>query len=1065
MNKYTIIGLIGLGTTMSAEAAFDSAAVNGLGIRNIGSAQMSGRISALAAYNDNGKTVVFVGAASGGVWKSSDGTTTFKPVFDKQSVQSIGAVAVDPSNHKNVWVGTGESWTRNSVSIGDGIYRSDDGGESWKNMGLNGTERITRILVHPKDSNTVYACAPGKLWSDSADRGLYKTSDGGATWSLVLKGANLSTGCGGLTMDPKDPNVLFASLWDFRRKGWSFRSGGDGPTAKSGSGLFRTADGGTTWSEIGTGTGGFGPKPYGRIEVEVAPSDPNVVYAVVESTRSALFRSADGGKTWEERDRSQAMVWRPFYFSKIVVDPKNADRLFKMNLNLIVSDDGGKSFTGAGGSAHGDWHDLWINPDNTQHLVGGDDAGLWLSVNGGTLWHKNHNLPISQFYHVSVDDRSPYQVYGGLQDNTSWVGDSQYPGGITNSRWEAFPGGDGFWTFSDPADPNYAYFESQGGSLVRINRNTLEQRDIQPKSNVSGEKLRFNWNAPLHLSANERGTLYIGAQYLFRTRDHGQTWDRISPDLTTNDPLKQKQEQSGGITVDNSAAEMHTTIYSISESPVHPSKIWVGTDDGNIQVTVDGGKTWRNTSGAIKDVPKASWVSWVEASPHDADVAFATLDRHTFGDMDPHAYMTRDGGKSWSRIASKAQGVRGYAHVIKQDPVNANVLYLGTELGLFLSIDQGTTWAEFKGDNFPSVAVRDLAIHPRDHDLVLATHGRGIWIIDDLTPLRAMSGDLLDAEVAFLPNRPQLQKIQSFGGWPVGDAMFFGENPSADVVISYYQKTRHLFGKLKLEVLDAEGKVVDTLPASKRRGLNRISWAMRGKPPRVPVGATISGAATAGLRHLPGDYTLRMTKNGQVFEQKITIGMDPKATYSLDDRKAQHAAALEVQGLFNRMSDLSDRIVGLREQAKAAAAKVGDKDRQHGKLMALANAADAMRKRIVATTEGGAITGEERLREHTDSLYAAVVFWEGRPGAYHLERTKVLTGDLDQLQKDFDALVEKQAKPLKLALIESGIDFDVDAVAMSSGRGGSKRVFARELGKFLGNREMIGVSGTMHKRQ
>lgn len=1065
MNKQIMVGLLALGAAGVTNAAFDATSINGLGVRNIGSAQMSGRVSAVAAYNDQGKTVVFVGAASGGVWKSSDGTTTFKPVFDKQPVQSIGAIAVAPSDHKVVWVGTGESWTRNSVSIGDGVYRSVDGGESWTHMGLPESERISKILIHPTDPNTVYVCAPGKLWSDSAERGLFKTTDAGKTWSHVLKGSNLSTGCGGLTMDPKNPDVVFASLWDFRRQGWTFRSGGEGPTAKSGSGLFRSADGGKTWAEIGAGDKGFGPKPYGRIEVEVAPSDSNIVYAVVESTRSALFYSADGGKTWEERDRSQAMVWRPFYFSNLIVDPNNAQRVFKVNLGLIVSDDGGKSFSGAGGSAHGDWHDVWVNPDNTQHIIGGDDGGLWVSVNGGTLWHKVHNLPISQFYHVSVDNKDPYQVYGGLQDNTSWVGDSMYPGGITNSRWEALPGGDGFWVFSDPADPNYAYFESQGGTITRINRQTLQQRDIQPKSDKAGEKLRFNWNAPIHLSSNEKGTLYIGAQFLYRTRDHGQSWDKISPDLTTNDPNRQKQEQSGGITVDNSAAEMHTTIYSISESPKNGQVIWVGTDDGNIQVTRDGGKTWTNTVKNLKDAPKSSWVSWVEASPHDAATALVTLDRHTVGDMSPHAFITRDYGKTWTRIASAAQGVRGYAHVIKQDPVNANVLYLGTELGLFMSIDQGGTWAEFKGDNFPSVAVRDVVVHPRDHDLVIGTHGRGIWIIDDLTPLRAMSADKLEAEAGFLPNRPQYQKIQAFGGWPVGDAMFFGENPSQDIVISYFQKTRHLFGKLKLEVLDAEGKVVDTLPASKRRGLNRVSWAMRGKPPRVPVGATVSGAATVGQRYLPGDYTLRLTKNGQVYEQKITIGLDPKATYSLDDRKAQHVAALQVQQMFDRMSNLSNQIVGLREQAKAKAAALPESDKNRKKLLALADAADALRKKIVATTEGGAITGEERLREHTDQLYAAVVFWEGRPGDYHLQRLKVLEGELADVENEFKTLREKQAKPLALALQQTGLGFDTEALAVASGRGGGSTEFAAELGQFLGREDLRQYANANRKKK
>ncbi len=574
-----------------ANAGYDSATISGLGIRNIGSSAMSGRISALDAYVEDGKTVIFVGSASGGVWKSPDGGTTFEPKFDDQPVQSIGALAIDPSNHKTIWVGTGESWTRNSVSVGNGVYRSTDGGETWQHMGLPESERIAKIIVHPKDGNTVYVCAPGKLWSDSNERGLYKTTDGGAHWNKVLAGANLSTGCSDLEMDPTDSNVLFAALWDFRRQGWTFRSGGESESAFSGSALSRSSDGGKTWTELKPDANqGFPTKPYGRIALAIAPSDPKIIYAAIESQRSALFRSSDAGSTWEERDRSQFLVWRPFYFSNLVVDPKNAERVFKMNLGLIVSEDGGKSFSGTGGGSHADWHDLWINPANTKHLVGADDGGLWISTNGGSLWEKSDNLPISQFYHVSVDDQDPYQVYGGLQDNTSWVAPSHYPGGISSAQWEPFLGGDGFWMFADPTDPNYVYFESQGGSIVRANRKTLQQRDIQPKAGFK-EKLRFNWNAPIHMSPNERGTLYLGSQFLHRTRDQGQSWERISPDLTTNDISKQQQEKSGGITVDNSAAEMHTTIYSISESPKDGQVIWVGTDDGNVQVTRDGGKT------------------------------------------------------------------------------------------------------------------------------------------------------------------------------------------------------------------------------------------------------------------------------------------------------------------------------------------------------------------------------------------------------------------------------------------------------------------------------------------
>src|SRR5947208_3482432 len=545
------------------EAPFRSATISGLGARNIGSATMSGRISAIAGTREpSGKITMFVGAASGGVWKSDDSGTRYRPVFDEQHVQSIGAIALDPKNSKNVWVGTGESWTRNSVSIGDGIYKSTDGGETWTHAGLEKSERIAKIAVSPNSSDTVFVCVPGPLWSDSPDRGLYKTTDGGKTWQQVLKGANLSTGCTDIAIDPNNPDIMFAAMWDFRRKGWEYRSGGAIPTAPSASGLFRSTDGGTRWTEITPETNqGFPKKPYGRLAVAIAPSNAQRVYAFVESPESALFVSDDGGTTWDKRDKSQWMVWRPFYFANLIVDPKNPDRLFKTDGSLIVSDDGGKSFAVVGGfqGAHGDAHDVWIDPTNTQVVFVGDDGGMWYSYNGGAKWWKAENLPVSQFYHVSVDDKDPYRVYGGLQDNSCWIGDSQYPGGITNHRWENVWNGDGFFTFPDPADPDYIYAEYQGGFIGRVNRHTHEGRDIQPKPNYK-EKLRWNWNTPMALSPNEKGTLYIGAQFLFRSRDHGQNWERISPDLTTNDPEKQKQEQSGGITVDNSAAEMHTTI-------------------------------------------------------------------------------------------------------------------------------------------------------------------------------------------------------------------------------------------------------------------------------------------------------------------------------------------------------------------------------------------------------------------------------------------------------------------------------------------------------------------------
>lgn len=1007
------------------QAPYNSSTIGGLGARNIGSATMSGRVAAFAAAREpSGKITFFVGAASGGVWKSEDGGTRYKPVFDDQPVQSIGAVALDPKNSKNVWVGTGESWTRNTVSVGNGIYKSADGGETWIYVGLPKSERVAKIVVSPRNSDTVFAAVPGALWSDSPDRGLYQTTDGGKTWNLVLKGANLSTGASAIALDPEDPSRMFVAMWDFRRKGWTFRSGGDGPAAPSGSGLFRTTDGGATWTEITPeNASGFPKKPYGRIAVAIAPSNAKRVYAFIESTDSALFVSDDGGATWDRRDKSNWMVWRPFYFANLIVDPKNQDRIFKCDGPLILSEDAGKSFTVVGGfqGAHGDLHDLWIDPANPQTVAAGDDGGMWYSYNGGSKWWKGENLPVSQFYHVSVDENDPFQVYGGLQDNSSWVGQSQYPGGITNAQWENMYGGDGFWMFSDPADSDYLYAEAQGGYISRINRHTHQSRDIQPKPNYK-EKLRWNWNTPIALSPNEKGTIYIGAQFLFRSRDHGQTWDRISPDLTTNDPEKQKQEQSGGVTVDNSAAEMHTTIYSISESPKDKSVIWIGTDDGNLQITRDGTKTWNNVAGNVPDLPKNSWVSWVQASNFNAGTAYAAFDRHTFGDHEPYVFRTEDFGGTWTPLvtAKDGKGVRGYAHVIKEDIVQRNLLFLGTEFGLFVSIDGGKTWAQFKGGRFPAVAVRDLAIHPRENDLVLATHGRGIWVVDDITPLRALTSDLLKQEASFVSARPVQQRIEANGGWAAGAATFTGDNPPEGAVITYYQRSRHLFGKLKLEVLDSTGRVVDELAASKRPGLNRVTWSMHEKPPRVPPAAQIAGAGIRGPRVLPGIYTVRMTKGGQVSETKLTVGLDRRVKFSEAERKAQFDAAMKVQVLFGDESALMDRIVALRANLAKAGAALPEGDAFRKTVTDFDTKIDAVRKQIVATTEGGAITGEERLREHTDQLYGAILSYEGKPGGYQMANIDALRKELDDVTKEFEQLIAKDLPAVNGALKAKG---------------------------------------------
>lgn len=1030
-NVLTLAAFLCLPMTLPAQTAsrpvkFDSETISGLGARNIGSAAMSGRVAAVDAVHEGRRLTIYVGAASGGVWKSVNGGTTFKPVFDKEPVQSIGAIAINPAHPKVIWVGTGESWMRNSVSIGDGIYKSTDGGATWTNLGLRESEHIARILIDPTHPEIVYVAVPGKLWSDSDERGVYRTTDGGKTWAQILKGSNPSTGSSMISMDPQHPRTLFAGMWDFRREGWTFRSGGDSASAPSGSGLFKTTDGGDSWTDLNEKSApGLPSKPWGRVAVTVAPSKPNVVYAFIEAEppKNGLYRSDDGGSTWKAMDRSQYMVWRPFYFANLIVDPKDENKIYKPDLTLIVSTNGGKSFSNIGGGAHGDFHDVWVDPDDPDHLIAGDDGGLWHSYDAGNQWWKSDNLPISQFYHVSVDMDQPYRVYGGLQDNSRWVGYSQYPGGIANPQWENMYGGDGFWMFADPTDPDYLYAESQGGEIGRVNRKTHETRSLQPLPGYKEGKLRFNWNTPIHVSPTRNGTIYIGAQFLFRSRDFGQIWERVSPDLSTNDPAKQRQEQSGGVTVDNSAAEMHTTIFAIAESPKNPDMIWVGTDDGNVQLTRDGGKTWHNLVGNIQGLPEHPWVTSVEPGHFAEGTAYVTIDGHMSGDMRPFAYRTTDFGKTWEQIVAPDGGpVKGYAHVIKEDLVNKDLLFLGSEFGLWVTIDGGRHWAQYKGGDLPNVAVDDLAIHPRDHDLVIATHGRGIWIVDDITPLGSLTTAIFDREIAFMPSRPTAQRIPAWGGWAYGDATFLGPNPPNQAVITYYQKTRHIFGDLKMEVFDQQGNSLGIIPSSKRRGLNRALWSMRLRAPRVPSGATGISAGSYGPRVVPGTYTVKLTKDKNLYTTSLTVTADPRTGHSAEDRKLQFDLMMRIYALLERMAFVTDQVSEVRSMLADRAAKLPSSNALAARLHASAVQADAFRSRIVATKEGGMITGEERLREFASDLYGGLSRYEGRPTQTQIDRADALSKEMADLEREINTWAEKDLRAINTALETQHMD-------------------------------------------
>ncbi|HSN85287.1 MAG TPA: glycosyl hydrolase, partial [Thermoanaerobaculia bacterium] len=708
------------------------------------------------------------------------------------------------------------------------------------------------------------------------------------------------------------------------------------------------------------------------------------------------------------------------------VDPADFNTVYKPGLMLTSSNDGGKSFgsaLGFGGSVHSDHHALWINPKNPNEMLLGTDGGVYMSYDKSRTWRHIRALPVSQFYRVSYDMDWPYNVYGGLQDNGSWAGPSRDIAGIQNRDWRNIGGGDGFYAFRDPTDPDLVFVEYQGGQISRLRLSTGENKEIKPLEAAGEPEYRFNWNTPIHLSPTRPGTMYLGSQFLFRSRDRGDSWEKISPDLTTNDPKKQGKK-SGGLTVDNSSAENHTTIYSVSESPKNAEVIWVGTDDGNVQVTQDGGKTWTNVSGNVTGVPKGTWVSHVEASPHDEATAFATFDGHATGDMSPHVYKTSDFGKTWKSLATEA--VSGYAHVVKQDPVNPDLLFAGTEMGLYISADGGSRWARFTG-KLPKVAVRDLAIHPRESDLILATHGRGIYIVDDITPLRNLTREALEADVTMLPARPAPMVIPAAIQDFPGDDEFVGANPEEAATIVYYLKKRHLIGDMRLEVYNDKGEKVATLPAGKRRGMNRVAWPMRLPPPKLPGANSLvlQPFAMLGPRVPAGTYTVKLIQGDKTYTSPVELAPDPRSTHTAEDRAVQQQTAKELYDLLSRLTYLADVTVTVRDQARERAGALPKGDKLRGRLEALATSFESQRATLVATSEGGWLSGERQLREKLGELYGGVNGYEGRPSKSQLDQVKVLSGELDRAAGRLDKLqagelaaVNRELEAKKLAPIK-----------------------------------------------
>lgn len=981
--KFCLAALLVLPFSLLAQIS--DATLGDLSGRQIGPARMSGRITSIDAELNNPK-IIWVGSAGGGVWKSENKGTTFKSVFDEYT-QSIGTVKIDQERPDTVWVGTGEVWTRNSVSIGTGIYRTVNGGDKWEFKGLENSERIARIIIHPSNPDVLYVAVLGALWGDSEERGVYKTIDSGETWTKQLY-KSPSTGCSDLVMDPNNPDILYAAMWDFRREPHFFRSGGPG------SGIFKTSNGGESWEEV---RNGLPQTTLGRIALAIHPQEDSAVYAVVESENSALYKTVDQGSSWIKLSDQAQMGDRPFYYSLLVPDPVEKDRIYKPGTMLWVSKNGGERFEGtsvAGAGYHSDTHALWINPNDNQEMYLGTDGGVFISSDQGNTWRMVKQLPVSQFYQISVDNQEPYWVYGGLQDNNSWRAPSNNPGGIWSSNWERIGFGDGFYTYADPDNPQITYSQYQGGRMYKFNHSTGEQQYIKPFPEEGTDDLRFNWNSPTIFGA-KTNWLYAGSQYLYRSKDRGNTWERISPDLTTNDPWRQRQEQTGGLTIDNSTAENNTCILSIAESPLNENLIWVGTDDGNIQLTKDGGKSWTLLNSNVPELPLKAFISEITPGKFSEGEAFMTVDAHRDGNMNPYVYYTSDYGQSWVSLVT--DDLESYCHTIKQDLVNPDLLFLGAEFGLFVSLDKGVSWNRFK-NNVPKVGVHDIVIHPSTHDVILGTHGRGIIIIDDISPLRALTSENLDQNFTFLPLRPfNFASGISLHGYGSNED-FVGPNYGNVPRIAYHMKKRHLFGDLYMEIYDAEGNFIKKAQTGGRKGINIVSIPLNLDPPRVPTSPVMLGAAAFGPSLQEGTYKLKIIKGKETYETELVLGPDPKLRHSSNDRKLRYETLMRSYRMLEDLADVNDIILSKQEEARAEFEATTNK-RLKKKAKDKLDKFLALQESVSSTQAGeSGIPGQIRLREKIAEIYSALGGYEGAPTNLQLKALDLYQGEIDQIR-------------------------------------------------------------------
>ena len=1050
-----------------------------LEFREIGPAVMGGRIDDFAVVEGN-PNIIFVGTASGGVWKTTNNGTTWEPVFDKEAVSTIGDIAIAPSDPSIVWVGTGEPNNRQSSSWGDGAYKSLDGGKTWQRMGLSATHHIGRVVIHPRNPDIVYVAALGHLWGPNAERGVFKTTDGGKTWDRVLK-INDDTGVSDIAMDPQSPDTLYAAAYERRRTPFGFNGGGpDG-------GIYKTTDGGANWKKLSKGLPYENGGDVGRIGLDIYRKDPNIVYAIVQHEKGGTFRSEDKGETWKKMGDTNP---RPSYYSQIRIDPNNDLRIWELGAQMFYSEDGGKKFaTDRVHGIHGDFHAMWIDPSDSNHIITGSDGGIHWSYDNGRTWDFINTIAIGQFYEIGLDNEKPYHICGGLQDNGSWCGPSQTltRDGITNEDWTVIHGGDGFYAAVDPVEPWIVYTESQDGHVDRRDLRTGQQRSIQPEAKNVEAHYRFQWNSPVAVSAFDHQTIYYGGNYLFKSTDRGDTWARLGGDLTTG--VDRNKLQIFGKTPDKSTLSRHDgvqeypTITTFSESPLSANVIWVGTDDGNVQVTRDGGKNWKNVAGRVPGVPKGTYVSRVVASKASEGSAFVTFDGHRGNDYSIYMFATSDFGESWKAIRNGIPDSAGSVHVLREHPRNHNLLFAGAEFGLWVSWDRGASWTALKG-NFPTVPVDDIQIQVRENDLVLATHGRSIWILDDITPLEKMDNTVAAGDLTFFPPRTGISYFIRQRRWSGGQKAFTAKNPAYGAILNYYLKeavppeavkpektekeksaetktdqeskskagseekakeaaAAKKEGKVKITVTDKDGKVVREFDAPGAAGVNRANWDLRYNPAADPTPEQLEamaagyGVGPRGPLAEPGKYIVKIKAGAKEATQEITVEEDPRIQLSAEDRAARHTAIDQLYNLENNaakdrktMQGLKDALSAARGQWKADANKPeapkipDDIKKQADELQ---TKVDKLAEKFIREREGLGNAGPpfewkpDPLPEQVQGLLSDLDGFAAAPGGQQKEKIAELGPLVTDASAQLKKLVDEDLAQLNKKMSEAGV--------------------------------------------